>query len=115
MPDPRAFRFALILSVLARSFAPVFDLLGGKRIAAMLRLAKAMPTGFASPAAQTFSPGRERRGRVAILSGCATQVLKPSINAAAIRLLNRHGIEVVLPEGRSEERRVGKECRSRWA
>jgi glycolate oxidase iron-sulfur subunit len=99
MPDPRAFRFALILSVLARSFAPVFDLLGGKRIAAMLRLAKAMPAGFASPAAQTFSPGRERRGRVAILSGCATQVLKPSINAAAIRLLNRHGIEVVLPEG----------------
>jgi glycolate oxidase iron-sulfur subunit len=58
-----------------------------------------MPAGFAKAGAQTFAVGRERRGRVAILSGCATQVLKPSINAAAIRLLNRHGIDVVLPEG----------------
>ncbi len=34
-----------------------------------------------------------------MLSGCASQVLAPSINAAAIRVLNRQGIEVVLPAG----------------
>ena len=38
----------------------------------------------------------ERRGRVALLQGCAQQVLAPRINQAAINLLTRHGIEVVL-------------------
>ena len=37
-----------------------------------------------------------RRGRVALLQGCAQAVLAPSINAAAIRLLTRKGYEVVL-------------------
>jgi glycolate oxidase iron-sulfur subunit len=37
-----------------------------------------------------------KRGRVALLQGCAQQVLAPRINQAAIRLLTRHGIEVVL-------------------
>jgi glycolate oxidase iron-sulfur subunit len=37
-----------------------------------------------------------RRGRVALLHGCAQQVLAPRINAAAISLLTRHGIEVAL-------------------
>ena len=40
-----------------------------------------------------------RRGRVAILVGCAQPVLKPGFNEAAIRLLNRHGIEVVQATG----------------
>ena len=38
----------------------------------------------------------KRRGRVALLQGCAQQVLAPRINQAAISLLTRHGIEVVL-------------------
>src|SRR5215469_5930830 len=70
MPDPLAFRWALILAVIARPFAPLLELLGAKRIASMLRLAKAMPAPFIRPAAETFSAGRERQGRVAILSGC---------------------------------------------
>jgi glycolate oxidase iron-sulfur subunit len=40
-----------------------------------------------------------RKGRVAILTGCAQPVLQPSINEATIRLLNRLGIEVVVPKG----------------
>jgi glycolate oxidase iron-sulfur subunit len=43
-----------------------------------------------------FPPVGERRGRVALLQGCAQQVLAPRINQAAINLLMRHGIEVVL-------------------
>lgn len=39
-----------------------------------------------------------RRGRVALLAGCAQQVLAPDINASAIRVLCRNGIEVVVPE-----------------
>ena len=41
----------------------------------------------------------ERRGRVALLTGCAQQVLAPSINEATIRLLTRMGLEVVVTRG----------------
>jgi glycolate oxidase iron-sulfur subunit len=41
----------------------------------------------------------ERRGRVALLQGCAQQVLAPRINHAAIDFLTRHGVEVVLVKG----------------
>jgi len=40
-----------------------------------------------------------RRGRVALLTGCAQQVLAPSINEATIRLLTRLGVEVVVARG----------------
>jgi len=36
--------------------------------------------------------------RVALLTGCVQQVISPQINEATIRLLNRHGIEVVVPK-----------------
>jgi glycolate oxidase iron-sulfur subunit len=36
---------------------------------------------------------------VALLDGCVTPVIGPSVQAAAIRVLNRHGVEVVLPSG----------------
>jgi glycolate oxidase iron-sulfur subunit len=41
----------------------------------------------------------ERRGRVALLAGCAQQVLAPEINEATIRLLTRLGVEVVVAQG----------------
>jgi glycolate oxidase iron-sulfur subunit len=41
----------------------------------------------------------QRRGRVALLSGCAQTVLAPSINDATIRLLTRLGVEVVVSPG----------------
>ena len=51
----------------------------------------------AGPLAGSVFPARgKRRGRVALLQGCAQQVLAPRINQAAISLLTRHGIEVVL-------------------
>ncbi len=37
--------------------------------------------------------------RVALLAGCAQQVLAPEINEATIRLLTRHGCEVVVAAG----------------
>jgi len=37
--------------------------------------------------------------RVALLMGCVQKVISPQINEATIRLLNRHGIEVVIPKG----------------
>src|SRR5262245_45730195 len=43
-----------------------------------------------------FPAQGERRARVALLQGCAQQVLAPRINQAAINVLTRHGVEVVL-------------------
>ena len=40
----------------------------------------------------------ERRARVALLAGCAQQVLDPDINSATIAVLARNGVEVIVPE-----------------
>ena len=42
-----------------------------------------------------------RRGRVALLAGCAQQVLDPDINTATLAVLSRQGFEVVLPRAQS--------------
>jgi glycolate oxidase iron-sulfur subunit len=41
----------------------------------------------------------KRRARVALLTGCVQQVLAPNINAATVRVLQRNGVEVVIPQG----------------
>ena len=48
---------------------------------------------------QVFPAEGRRRKRVALLAGCAQQVLAPEINEATIRLLTRHGCEVVVARG----------------
>ena len=48
---------------------------------------------------QSFRPKGQRRARVALLTGCAQQVLAPQINEATVRLLTRLGVEVVVPKG----------------
>ena len=40
-----------------------------------------------------------RRARMALMTGCAQRALDTDINAATIRLLTRHGVEVVVAEG----------------
>jgi glycolate oxidase iron-sulfur subunit len=47
---------------------------------------------------QIFPAAGARRMRVALLRGCAQQVLAPEINEATIRLLNRLGCEIVVAE-----------------
>jgi glycolate oxidase iron-sulfur subunit len=95
LPRPGYFRAALTLGGFAKALG-LGRLLSG-RLRAMVDL---MPAHLPPPA-ETDRPGvfpatGERRGRVALLAGCAQQVLRPQINAATIRLLNRLGIEVVV-------------------
>jgi len=98
MPYPQRFRLALFAARIGKPFAPLAELIGLKRIAAMLRLAPwRRPLGPLAP--QTFPAIGARNGRVALLAGCVNDVLAPDINAATIRVLTRHGIEVVLAEG----------------
>jgi glycolate oxidase iron-sulfur subunit len=100
LTDPAKFRLAVTMGLIARPFAPLLNAIGFKRMAAMLRL-----TPHRKPAPPVDRIGKiypaqgERRGRVALLSGCINPVLAPSTDEAAIRLLNRHGIEVVVAAG----------------
>src|SRR5258705_2147256 len=104
LPRPGLFRLSMMLARLGR---PLAALLPGsevgsvsptlsRRIKAMLALA---PRSLPAPGAaggRVFPPLGPRRGRFALLQGCAQQVLAPRINQAAINVLTRHGIEVVL-------------------
>jgi glycolate oxidase iron-sulfur subunit len=58
-----------------------------------------VPAASALAWIETFPAEGERRLRVALLPGCAQQVLAPEINLATIRLLTRHGCEVVVAPG----------------
>jgi glycolate oxidase iron-sulfur subunit len=101
LPYPGRFRLALGLARLGRPFAPLMGAVRGlKPFAAMLALApdRIVPkSASAEPGTRTAEGAR--RGRVALLSGCAQPVLKPGINEATIRLLTRLGVEVVLAPG----------------
>src|SRR5262245_44162097 len=96
LPDPRLSRWLLRAGGLARPLAPLLAAFGLPRLAAMLRLAPAGLAGKTAGGRRVFPAHGPRKGRVAMLDGCTNPVLRPSINAAAIRLLTRHGIEVVI-------------------
>jgi glycolate oxidase iron-sulfur subunit len=104
LPSPNAFRAALRLAALGRIFRPAIRRLPGigRRLDAMLALAPKRVPGAAVGNAPGIFPPHSRGGprrRMALLSGCAQSVLAPEINTAAVRLLNRAGIEVVVPKG----------------
>ena len=102
LPHPARMRLALMATAVARPFARLVPARGtfGARLGAMMRLAPRTlpPPGSVERPAVHKAQG-ERRGRVALLAGCAQQVLSPSINDATVRLLTRMGIEVVVARG----------------
>lgn len=94
VPHPSRFRVAASLGRVSKAFSallpqslkPMLDLLPGA-LPARVHLAKVNPARG------------ERRARVALLAGCAQQVLDPDINVATIDVLTRHGVEVLVPSG----------------
>jgi len=97
LPKDNMFRLALLGAKLGK---PIAGLLPEGRLKAMLQLA---PKRIHGPqdhdAPQVFAAQTERKMRVGLLTGCAQKVLDPQINAATIRLLTRHGAEVVIADG----------------
>jgi len=93
IPYPGRFRAASKVARLFRPLAPYLP----KGFGAMLELApNVLPTEHSFK--ELYPATGQKRGRVALLIGCAQQVLAPRINQAAIRVLNRNGIEVVVPQ-----------------
>jgi glycolate oxidase iron-sulfur subunit len=108
LPRPGLFRASMILARLGRPLAALLPVPKAaskassasptllRRIKAMLALAPGSLPPRGAAGGSVFPAEGTRRGRVALLQGCAQQVLAPRINQAAINLLTRHGIEVVL-------------------
>jgi glycolate oxidase iron-sulfur subunit len=92
VPNPGRFRLAVLAGRLARpfqrlipaAFRPMLDLVPVK-----------LPPAY--PMSETYPAEGQRRARVALLSGCAQQVLAPEINKAMLRVLAANGVEVVVP------------------
>ncbi len=101
LPYPSRMRAALSLARIGKPVAGLFRAVPALRpIAAMLTLAPArIPPRSPINRPAAYKPDATRRGRVALLRGCAQSVLDPAINEATVRLLGRLGIEVVVPEG----------------
>jgi len=100
LPYPRAMRLALRAARLAKPFAGLMpgEHMLAQRVRALFSLAPArLPPASPMQAPQVHKPVGARRGRVALLTGCAQQVLAPEINEATIRLLTRMGYEVAVP------------------
>jgi glycolate oxidase iron-sulfur subunit len=96
LPRPQLFRAALRAAPLAKPFARLLP----ERLRGVLAMAPKTPLS-PSPVdtPQVFRTAGERKMRVALLNGCAQTVLDTKINEATVRLLTRHGVEVVIAQG----------------
>ena len=100
LTNPALFRVASVAGWLGKPFAPVLRALGLTRLAAMVSLS---PGGKLAPpgdrTGKVHPVAGRRKARVALLYGCINPVLAPSTNEAAIRILNRASVEVVVAKG----------------
>ena len=93
---PGRFRAAVRGARFARPFLRALP----KRLRPLIALApKSLPAPGDSVKPGVYPTAGERRLRVALLTGCVQQALAPRINAATIRILTRHGCEVIVAEG----------------
>ena len=102
LPRPGLFRLAVWAARIARPLRALLPHTGmtALRLRAMLDLAPGrLPAAGTSARPQIHPAQGRRRGRAALLTGCAQTVLDPAINEATIRLLTRLGIEVVVARG----------------
>ncbi len=96
IPYPNRFRLAMFGARFAKPFAAYLP----GRLKAMVELApSSMPSPSPMDKPQVFKAEGVRRKRVALLTGCAQRALNTDINEATIRLLTRHGCEVVIARG----------------
>jgi glycolate oxidase iron-sulfur subunit len=92
LPFPQRLRLAAALGRLARPFR---GLLPGRLRTMIDLLPTVLPKIRSLP--EIYPAKGLRRARVALLSGCAQQVLAPQINWATLRVLAENGVETIIP------------------
>lgn len=96
LPYPDRFRLAMRAARLVKPFAFAMP----AKFRRMIELAPgALPPPSPNDRPQVFPATGKRVRRVALMTGCAQQALNTDINDATIRILRRHGCEVVVAQG----------------
>ncbi len=93
LPFPKRFSKAAALARLARPFRPLFP-------TTLRTMVDLLPSKLSprSPFPAVYPAKGTQRARVALLTGCAQQVLAPQINWATLRVLSENGVEIVIPK-----------------
>ena len=95
LPNQKLFKTLTIFSKILNPISFLFP----KKIKKMINLVpKRLPPKKLIEKEVYLAKGKKRVARVALLSGCVQKTLSPQINESTIRLLNRHGVEVVVPK-----------------
>jgi glycolate oxidase iron-sulfur subunit len=97
MPYPRRFRLVMWLGWLTRPLHGLLRKLKFKTLSSALALVPPRPPRLKLRKFKGLFKSEDLRvKRVALMLGCVQEVLQPSINRAAIRLLRRHNVEVMV-------------------
>ena len=96
LPKPNLFKFLIFAS----NFVKIFKFLMPKSLRSMLELAPKNTYGRTLKFQRIYKAEKKRpTARVALLIGCVQRVVLPQINESTIRVLTRHGVEVItMPE-----------------
>jgi glycolate oxidase iron-sulfur subunit len=95
LPYPHRFAAALFLAAMVRPIAGLLP----RRLRNLVVLAHYQKSAGEIVRPAVLPPTGAKRRRVALLPGCAQQALNRDINAATIRILQRHGCEIVIAPG----------------
>ncbi|HEU4627097.1 MAG TPA: glycolate oxidase subunit GlcF, partial [Steroidobacteraceae bacterium] len=95
LPHTGRFRLALRAAALARPFRALLP----ARLRGLIDTARTARSAKPEAVARLPQNATARHCRVALLPGCVQPALRPQINEATVRLLNRHGVEVVVAKG----------------
>ncbi len=95
LPDRRKLRLALSLARIGAAVAPVLP----KSLRVPAETAALLAVHGPASKSRHHKPEAPSGKRVALHKGCVQEVVAPHITAAAIRVLIRHGFEVVTVEG----------------
>ena len=95
LPNTKYFRIASFFVKIGKPFSFLFP----SKIKDMMNL---MPTSFPKKTLKSKevykAKTKKKVARIALLTGCVQKEISPKINEATIRILNRHGVEVVTPK-----------------
>ncbi|MBI85649.1 MAG: 2-hydroxy-acid oxidase [Planctomycetaceae bacterium] len=93
LPYPARFRWGARMGRWAK---PLRGLVPGRLGNMLDLLPSTLPHAERLP--EVYPAEGPRRARVALLAGCAQQVLAPDINWATLRVLAKNGVEVIVPQ-----------------
>ena len=96
LPKPNIFKFLILFAKIGQ----LFKFLLPKKLKSMLDVAPKKIYGKTLKFQKVYKAERKKpTARVALLIGCVQRVVSPQINESTIRVLTRHGVEVItMPE-----------------